>query len=237
VRTYTGMVLAAALAGGVVAAGALPAAAASSGIIATVAGGPGLGAGTNVSQLPTGVAAAPDGSVYVADLGGVVRALNDGTGYEAVTAGVGVTGYSGDHHYAGRAQPSEVQGVAAGPDGSVPISDFGNDRVRVVATSTGSFYGQAMTAGDIYAVAGTGHVGYSGDGGPPPVPSSPRPAIATDPRVDASIDALPGWQHAICPRTVAVRQGETINAPALTAMFRQIIANNRAGGRRKLKNG
>jgi hypothetical protein len=36
-------------------------------------------------------------------------------------------------------------------------------------------------------------------------------------------------------RTVAVRQGEAINAPALTAMFRQIIANNRAGGWRKLK--
>ena len=36
-------------------------------------------------------------------------------------------------------------------------------------------------------------------------------------------------------RTVAVEPGETINAPALTAMFRQIIANNRAGGWRKLK--
>ena len=36
-------------------------------------------------------------------------------------------------------------------------------------------------------------------------------------------------------RTVAVRQGEIINAPALTAMFRHIIANNRAGGWRKLK--
>jgi len=36
-------------------------------------------------------------------------------------------------------------------------------------------------------------------------------------------------------RTVAVRRGEAINAPALTAMFRQIIANNRAGGWRKLK--
>src|SRR6266487_6132693 len=36
-------------------------------------------------------------------------------------------------------------------------------------------------------------------------------------------------------RTVAIRQGEVINAPALTAMFRQIIANNRAGGWRKLK--
>jgi hypothetical protein len=36
-------------------------------------------------------------------------------------------------------------------------------------------------------------------------------------------------------RTVAIRQGEKINAPALKAMFRQIIANNRAGGWRKLK--
>ena len=36
-------------------------------------------------------------------------------------------------------------------------------------------------------------------------------------------------------RTVAIRQAETINAVALTAMFRQIIANNRAGGWRKVK--
>ena len=36
-------------------------------------------------------------------------------------------------------------------------------------------------------------------------------------------------------RTVAIRQGEAINAPALLAMFRQIIASNRAGGWRKLK--
>ena len=36
-------------------------------------------------------------------------------------------------------------------------------------------------------------------------------------------------------RTVAIRQGEKINAPALKAMLKQIIANNRAGGWRKLK--
>ena len=125
---------------------------------------------------------------------------------------------------------------------------------------------------------------------------------ATDPRVDAFIDALPSWQQAICrevrdlvhaadpevaetikrtdrpyftldgniialqaakdhvnvflydggivpdpegvitgghgnktARTVAIYRGETINARALGAMFRQIVANNRAGGWRKLK--
>jgi hypothetical protein len=38
-------------------------------------------------------------------------------------------------------------------------------------------------------------------------------------------------------RTVAVRDGETLNTSALAAMFRAIIANNRAGGWRKLKRG
>jgi hypothetical protein len=38
-------------------------------------------------------------------------------------------------------------------------------------------------------------------------------------------------------RTVAIREGETINAPALSAMIKQIIANNRAGGWRRLKRG
>jgi hypothetical protein len=123
-----------------------------------------------------------------------------------------------------------------------------------------------------------------------------------DPRVDAYIESLPGWQQDICrevrelvhaadpevsetikrtrqpyfvlqgnicallaakdhvnvflydggivpdpdgivtgghdnktARTVAVRAGEPINPDALTAMFRHIIANNRAGGWRKLK--
>ena len=36
-------------------------------------------------------------------------------------------------------------------------------------------------------------------------------------------------------RTVAVREDEPINAPALGAMLSQVIANNRAGGWRKLK--
>jgi hypothetical protein len=38
-------------------------------------------------------------------------------------------------------------------------------------------------------------------------------------------------------RMVAIRHGETINIPALAAMFKQIIANNRAGGWRRLKRG
>ena len=127
-------------------------------------------------------------------------------------------------------------------------------------------------------------------------------SYTADPRVDAYIDGLSGWQQAICrevrelvhaadpevaetikrtdrpyfvlqgnicalqaakdhvnvflydgamvpdpqgiitgghdnqtARTVAVRRGEAIDAAALIAMFRQIIANYRAGGWRTLK--
>src|SRR6266536_935960 len=55
-------------------------------------------------------------------------------------------------------------------------------------------------------------------------------AIVPDPE-----GIITGGHNNKAARTVAIRQGETINAPALTAMFKQIIANNRAGGWRKLK--
>ena len=47
--------------------------------------------------------------------------------------------------------------------GNLVLADLLNFRVRVVAESTGTFYGIAMTAGDIYTVAGDGTFGFSGD--------------------------------------------------------------------------
>ena len=38
-------------------------------------------------------------------------------------------------------------------------------------------------------------------------------------------------------RMIAIHKGEQINGPALTAIFRAIVADNRAGGWRKLKKG
>ncbi len=54
----------------------------------------------------------------------------------------------------------------ADPAGNLFIADSYNNQVKVVAGSTGTRYGQPMTAGDVYAVAGTGAAGSSGDGGP-----------------------------------------------------------------------
>ena len=65
--------------------------------------------------------------------------------------------------------------------GNLVIADTGNDRVRVVAASTGTFYGQAMTAGDIYTVAGDGHAGSPATAARPPAPSSHGPdGVAVD---------------------------------------------------------
>jgi hypothetical protein len=55
-------------------------------------------------------------------------------------------------------------------------------------------------------------------------------AIVPDPE-----GIITGGQDNKTARTVAVRQNETINTRALSDIFRQIIANNRAGGWRKLK--
>jgi hypothetical protein len=81
-------------------------------------------------------------------------------------AGNGNTGYSGD---GGPARAAELSGpwtVVVDGHGNLVIADVGNNRVRVVAVKTGTFYGQAMTAGDIYTVAGDGTAGSTGDGGP-----------------------------------------------------------------------
>jgi hypothetical protein len=48
--------------------------------------------------------------------------------------------------------------VATGAAGNLLVADSANNRIRVVAATSGTFYGAAMTAGDIYTVAGTGHV-------------------------------------------------------------------------------
>jgi hypothetical protein len=55
-------------------------------------------------------------------------------------------------------------------------------------------------------------------------------AIVADPE-----GIITGGHDNTTARTVAIREGEAINKRALTAMFKQIIANNRAGGWRKLK--
>ena len=74
------------------------------------------------------------------------------------------SGHPGDGGRATSAQFQYLYGLAI--DGAGNIVQTANDRVRVIATGSGKFYGQHMTAGNVYTVAGDGIEAYSGDGGP-----------------------------------------------------------------------
>jgi secreted PhoX family phosphatase len=126
---------------------------------------------------PAGVAVDGAGNLVIADSGNSrVRVVAEGTGTfygQAMTvgdiytvAGNGHFGYSGDHGPAANAVLNQPEGVAVDGAGNLVIADTLNDRVRVIAAATGTFYTQQMTAGDIYTVAGNGTFSFSGDGGP-----------------------------------------------------------------------
>jgi sugar lactone lactonase YvrE len=90
-----------------------------------------------------------------------VRAGSTGTLYgKAMTAGdIYTVAGDGKYRYSGDGGPATSAGlnpdaVTVDAAGNLVIADAGNLRVRVVAESTGTFYGVPMIAGDIYTVAG-----------------------------------------------------------------------------------
>ena len=115
-------------------------------------GGPATAAALSA---PNGMAAGPDGSIYVADTGHhrIRRIAPDGT--MSTFAGVGTQGLSGDGQIAVAAQLNAPLGVTAAADGTVYIADTGNHRVRRVGRD-----------GIITTLAGSGlGPGDTGDGG------------------------------------------------------------------------
>ena len=74
--------------------------------------------------------------------------------------------YSGNGGPATSAQFNSANYVAVDSLGDVFISDYYNNVVRMVPATTGLHYGQNMTAGAIYNVAGNGIYGYNNDNQP-----------------------------------------------------------------------
>src|SRR5262249_49889841 len=125
--------------------------------------------------LPCAAAVDAAGNLVIADTGNNrVRVVAESTGTfygQPMTAGdiyttpgTATRGFSGAGGPATPPRLRRPQGAATAAAGNLVIADTGNNRVRVVAESTGAFYGQPMTAGDIYTIAGTGTAGYTGDG-------------------------------------------------------------------------
>jgi sugar lactone lactonase YvrE len=103
---------------------------------------------------PRAVAVGADGSLYIADTCNHRVRKVDPNGVITTVAGNGEEGYWGDGGPALEASLYFPRGVAVGADGSLCIADYGNNRVRKVATD-----------GIITTVAGNGSIGGSGDGG------------------------------------------------------------------------
>ena len=132
------------------------------GIISTIAGtGSGGYNGDDIpatdAQLnyPMGIALDGGGNIYVADKGNErIRKVTPG-GKIITVAGCSSSGYNGDNIPATIAQLNYARDVAIDKEGNIYIADEVNQRIRKVDG-----------AGIITTVAGTGTVGYSGDGGP-----------------------------------------------------------------------
>ncbi len=135
------------------------------GVITTVAGSePGLGgdggpATRALLNMPTALALAADGSIYVSDAANsrVRRVAADGTITTVLGtgagSGLGGAGYAGDGGPSSQSKAFSAMGLHFDAAGNLYVSDSGNNRVRVVRD------------GVITTVAGTGTNGFGGDGG------------------------------------------------------------------------
>jgi hypothetical protein len=188
-------------------------------------------------QSPAGTTVDGPGNVVVADAGNErvrVVAAKTGTFYgQAMTAGHiytvagnGTGGFSGDGGPATSAKLADPDGVAVDGSGNLLIADSANQRVRVLAASPGRFYGQAMTAQDIYTVAGNGLASLSGDGGPA---TKAQMALAYSVAVDAAGDMVIADPASDRVRIVAARTG-TLYGRAVTAGDIYTVAGNGSDG-------
>jgi DNA-binding beta-propeller fold protein YncE len=119
----------------------------------------------------------PAGNIYLADYGNQrIRFIpkTNGTYFgQSMTAndiytiaGTGTFGFSGDNGPATVAKIGNAAGVSVDPSGNVYISEVSNYRIRFIAKTSGTYFGQSMTANYIYTIAGNGVQTFSGDGGP-----------------------------------------------------------------------
>ena len=118
--------------------------------------------GTNVCQSGSdtgdfgGLLMATDsnGNLYFTGNNCVVKVSNGQITVVAGGVNFGIPGFSGDDSPATDAQLNRPSGIAVDAAGRVYIADSGNSRIRMVSN------------GIITTIAGTGTLGYSGDGGP-----------------------------------------------------------------------
>lgn len=106
---------------------------------------------------PYGLTIGPDGALYVCEIDTHrVRRIDLKSGKISTVAGTGEMGYAGDGGPATEARLNEPYEVRFDADGNMYFVEMKNAIVRRVD----------RRSGNISTVAGTGEVGFSGDGGP-----------------------------------------------------------------------
>jgi hypothetical protein len=154
----------------------------------TAAGGSGgAAAGGLLPGQPAGVAADPSGDLII----GFTSYSKSAPGFAPARAGTyfGVRMRPGRlyHIPSGGAFGRGPGAVAADRSGNVLIGDQARSRVLVAPVRPGTFYGQRMAAGRLYAVAGDGKPASTGDGGPALAAGFSPYDVATDRRGDVVI--------------------------------------------------
>jgi sugar lactone lactonase YvrE len=146
------------------------------GIISTVAGTGAIGSGGDGGpatsaqfQYPWGIAVdTTTGSLFIADTGdNRIRKVSAG-GIISTVAGIGTYGFSGDGGPAISAQLNDPESVAVDGQGNLLIADTFNNRIRKVALD-----------GSISTIAGSGILGFAGDGGSASVAQLNSPSALT----------------------------------------------------------
>jgi DNA-binding beta-propeller fold protein YncE len=105
---------------------------------------------------PFGVDFDAAGNMYVVEMAGNRVSVLDAKGVLRVLAGTGEAGFAGDGGPATAARFNGPHHLLMGPDGALYVADTWNFAVRRIDLRTGL----------VTRVAGTGHKGFSGDGGP-----------------------------------------------------------------------
>src|SRR5262249_11011235 len=106
---------------------------------------------------PFGVDSDNVGNLYIVEMVGGERVLKiDPQGKLTIVAGTGEKGDSGDDGMAAQARFNGMHSLAVRPRGDIFIADTWNNRIRRID----------LKSGKIFAFAGTGKRGFSGDGGP-----------------------------------------------------------------------
>jgi DNA-binding beta-propeller fold protein YncE len=136
-----------------------------SGVIITVAGngqigfsGDGGPATAATFNFPVGVVADSAGNLFIVDqVNERVRRIDKASGTLSTVAGNGSYGFSGDGGPATAAQLANPTFLAFDSSGNLLVVDQYNNRIRAIAGRDGT----------ISTVAGTGTLGFGGDGEPP----------------------------------------------------------------------